>query len=92
VKNFVPVSCKTGRNLERLREIVVALAQSTNWLAKELYPLSFFQLETLIIEERKINDPPIVSITKTRVHQRLTSAVFWLQGAIVSRFFGLNTK
>lgn len=60
MKNFVPLSCKTGRNLEKLREIVINLAQSMQ-CTKEVYPASFYQLEGLIIDERRVNTPPVVS-------------------------------
>eukprot|EP01133_Synstelium_polycarpum_P006723 gene6723-7816_t len=60
VKAFQAVSCKSGKHISKLQNIIVRLGRAEKKL-NSVYPRAFFQLESLILSERELNTPPIIS-------------------------------
>ncbi|EGC38713.1 hypothetical protein DICPUDRAFT_148631 [Dictyostelium purpureum] len=60
LKLFLPVSCKSGKNINKLQNHIVKLGKLEKKLG-EVYNRSFFQLESLILSEREMNTPPIIT-------------------------------
>ncbi|KAF2075746.1 hypothetical protein CYY_002928 [Polysphondylium violaceum] len=60
LKLFLPVSCKSGKNINKLQNHIVKLGKSEKKLG-DLYSRAYFQLESLILSEREMNSPPIIT-------------------------------
>eukprot|EP01132_Coremiostelium_polycephalum_P000699 gene699-862_t len=60
VKFFLPVSCKSGKNINKLQNLIVKLGKSEKKLG-EIYSRAYFQLDSLIISEREMNTPSIIT-------------------------------
>jgi len=60
LKLFLPVSCKSGKNINKLQNHIVKLGKTEKKLG-DLYSRAYFQLESLILSEREMNSPPIIT-------------------------------
>eukprot|EP00026_Physarum_polycephalum_P000251 Phypoly_transcript_00251.p1 GENE.Phypoly_transcript_00251~~Phypoly_transcript_00251.p1 ORF type:complete len:1880 (+),score=208.43 Phypoly_transcript_00251:799-5640(+) len=60
VKGFIPVSCKTRRGFEAVRSAIVNLAR-TQPPSVTRFPRSYLALEGLVLSERRLRTPPVIS-------------------------------
>eukprot|EP01114_Cavostelium_apophysatum_P023321 TRINITY_DN8743_c0_g1_i4.p1 TRINITY_DN8743_c0_g1~~TRINITY_DN8743_c0_g1_i4.p1 ORF type:complete len:2119 (-),score=526.12 TRINITY_DN8743_c0_g1_i4:35-6391(-) len=65
IKHFLTVSCKTRKGMSTLQDILVQLVDDLPYL-ETLYPRSFRQLEQLILDQRPLRTPPVISISELR--------------------------
>ncbi|GAM27829.1 hypothetical protein SAMD00019534_110050 [Acytostelium subglobosum LB1] len=60
IKGFLAVSCKTSKNINKLQALLVKVGRAEKKLGQS-HPQSFTQLESLIVNEREMNNPPIIT-------------------------------
>eukprot|EP01102_Stenamoeba_stenopodia_P006506 TRINITY_DN1787_c0_g1_i2.p1 TRINITY_DN1787_c0_g1~~TRINITY_DN1787_c0_g1_i2.p1 ORF type:complete len:1288 (-),score=192.66 TRINITY_DN1787_c0_g1_i2:91-3954(-) len=61
LKCFLQVSCKTKKNIDILTAEILKIAKSQKM---ENFPRSYLQLEDIVIAERSLHLPPIISLTE----------------------------
>eukprot|EP01113_Clastostelium_recurvatum_P022441 TRINITY_DN2678_c0_g1_i3.p1 TRINITY_DN2678_c0_g1~~TRINITY_DN2678_c0_g1_i3.p1 ORF type:complete len:2207 (+),score=796.21 TRINITY_DN2678_c0_g1_i3:224-6844(+) len=76
IRGFFPVSCKTRKGFDLLRNNIVQAAR-TQPGALNKFPRSHLQLERLVLSERRLRTPPVVSMDQFADMATQCGAVTW---------------